>query len=391
MMNKMPPRRNLSRRDLLKIASAGGAAAAGGYALYESAPWLDYEAQANHVRRPLERDSTLATQMMGLIRYATLAASSHNTQPWKFVIRPDAIEIHPDYTRCLSVIDPGSRELWISLGCALENLLIAALAMGYAVDVTYPDAADFIHVRLIADGTQGSPLFDAIPLRQNTRSEYDGKPIKASDLDPTQAIPLEPGVSLHWVLAPAELKTVADYVRQGDLGQYADKDFVKELIYWLRFDKREALASCAGLYSRCSGSPETPRWLGQMFVNGAKPQQQAEADIKKLLSSSGAVVVASTAEDKTAWVRTGQVYERMALTMTALNIKSAFLNQPIEVAGLRGPFQNAIGLGASHPQLLIRFGYAASMPRSLRRPVEQTLLPSQPEMLQRVSGSNGGL
>jgi hypothetical protein len=57
-----------------------------------------------------------------------------------------------------------------------------------------------------------------------------------------------------------------------------------------------------------------------------------------------------------------------------LNIKSAFLNQPIEVAELRSQFQSALGLGASLPQLLVRFGYADAMPRSLRRPVEQVLV-----------------
>jgi hypothetical protein len=111
-----------------------------------------------------------------------------------------------------------------------------------------------------------------------------------------------------------------------------------------------------------------------MFVAGTKPQQQADADAKKLRSSPGAVVVASETDDKTAWVRTGQVYERMALKMTTLNIKSAFLNQPIEVTELRLQFQNAMGLGASLPQLLVRFGYADLMPRSLRRPVEQIIV-----------------
>ncbi len=64
-------------------------------------------------------------------------------------------------------------------------------------------------------------------------------------------------------------------------------------------------------------------------------------------------------------VRTGQVYERMALKMTSLNIKSAFLNQPIEVADVRGQYQGALGLGNALPQLLVRFGYADPMPRSL--------------------------
>ena len=111
-----------------------------------------------------------------------------------------------------------------------------------------------------------------------------------------------------------------------------------------------------------------------MFVSGTKPQQQADADAKKIRSSPGAVVVASNADDKSAWVRTGQVYERLALQMTALDIKSAFLNQPIEVAELRSQFQSAVGLGQAAPQLLVRYGYAAALPRSLRRLVDQVLI-----------------
>jgi len=219
-------------------------------------------------------------------------------------------------------------------------------------------------------------MFDAIPLRQNTRSEYDGRPIKVADLDQVQAVPLEPGVVLRFVNTPADLTKVREYVDRGNLSQYADKAFVDELIYWVRFNTKDALASLDGLYSRASGSPEVPRWLGQLFVAGTQPQQQADADAKKLLSSSGAVLVASESDGKTAWVRTGQVYERMALTMTSLNIKSAFLNQPIEVATVRAQFQSAMEMGGSLPQLLVRFGYADAMPRSLRRPVEHVLAQS---------------
>jgi hypothetical protein len=284
------------------------------------------------------------------------------------------IEIHPDHTRHLPAVDPNDRELWISLGCALENLLIAARFVGYTPEVTYPDTTDFIHIRLTVDTPQSSTLFEAIPLRQSTRTEYDGQLVKTDDLDQVQALPLEPGVSLRIVTNPTDLETTLEYVNQGNLSQYADRAFIDELIYWLRFNKKEALASLDGLYSRCSGNPEVPRWLGKMFVAGAKPQQQADTDARKLRSSPGAVVVASESDDKTAWVRAGQVYERLALKMTSLNIKSAFLNQPIEVADLRSQFQTAMGLGSSLLQLLVRFGYANPMPRSLRRPVEQVIM-----------------
>ena len=111
-----------------------------------------------------------------------------------------------------------------------------------------------------------------------------------------------------------------------------------------------------------------------MFVGGTKPQQQADADAERLRSSAGAVVIGSDTDDKAAWVRAGQVYERLALQMTALNVKSALLNQPIEVAELRRQFASALGLAAAQPQLLMRFGYAADLPRSLRRPVADVLI-----------------
>ncbi len=373
-MSGMRSRPTLSRRDFLRLSTIVGMTAAGGYVLSEYTPWLNEEDQASQVRKPFQKDSTASASMRELVRYATLAANAHNTQPWKFVLNENSIEIHPAYARHLRIVDPSDRELWISLGCALENLLMTARAAGYAPQVTYPDAADFIHIFLRADTPRENPLFDAILLRQNTRSEYDGQLVPNHDLDQVQALPLEPGIMLRFVLNRADLNVVLEYVNCGNLSQYSDKAFVEELISWLRFNRKEALASLDGLYSRCSGNPEVPRWLGRMVVAGTQPRQQADTDAKKLRSSSGAVVVASESDDKTAWVRAGQVYERLALTMTALNIKSAFLNQPVEVADIRRQFQSAIGLGNAPPQLLVRFGYAGPMPRSLRRPVEQVLV-----------------
>lgn len=373
-MNPSSSRRTLSRRDFLKLTAAVGVTAAGAHLVDTYAPWLNYDQQAAATAQPFTKEAMMPEQMRELVRYATLAANGHNTQPWKFAIRQDGIEIHPDYSRRLPVVDPQDRELWISLGCALENLLVAARAAGYSADVTYPTAADVIAVRLAADAPQPSPLFDAIPLRQSTRSAYDGQPVPSADLDMVQSLPPEPGVALRFLTAPAEMETALGYVNEGNLRQYADRAFVDELISWLRFNKKEAMSALDGLYSRCSGNPEVPGWLGRMFVGGTKPQQQADADAAKFRSSAGAVVIASDADDKAAWVRAGQVYERLTLQMTALNIKSALLNQPIEVADLRGQFQTAIGLNASRPQLLLRYGYAAALPRSLRRPVAQVLL-----------------
>jgi len=373
-MKKSNSRLALSRRDLLKLAAAAGVAIAGGHLLFTYTPFDNLGQAADRARQPFAQNPDRATKMRELVRYATLAANGHNAQPWKFSIQENAIEIHPDLSRRLPVVDPTDRELWISLGCALENLVIAARAAGYATEVTYPERAGSIRVALTADSPVETPLFSAIPQRQNTRSAYDGQKVKTADLEQLEQMPLEPGVRLSFAHDAAQMEMILEYVNQGNLAQYADAAFVKELIAWLRFNRREAQAARDGLYTRCTGNPEVPRWLGQLFVSGAKPKQQADSDAQKLRSSPGAVIIATESEDKTTLVRAGQVYERLALTMTSLGIRSAFLNQPIEVADLRPQFQTAMGLGTSLPQLLVRYGYAAPMPSSFRRPVEEVLL-----------------
>jgi hypothetical protein len=372
------PKRNarplLSRRNFLRLAAVAGVTTAAVHLMDTYAPWLDNDQTIRHTWRSFSLDSPHAEKMHELIRYSTLAANGHNSQPWKFTVQENMIEIYPDDSRLLTVVDPQNRELWISLGCALENLLIAARAAGYTAHVTYPDHADVIRVALTADTPRADPLFDAIPYRQNTRSAYSGRLIKKSDLEQLKALPLEPGITQYFVLNPTLMDTVLTYVNQGNMLLYSDKAYLEELITWLRFNKKESEALLDGLYTRCSGNPEVPRWLGQMVVAGTKPAQHADSDAQKLRSSPTVIVIASETDSKTAWVRTGQLYERLALTMTTLDIRSAMLNQPIEVAGLRSQFQEAIGMGNDLPQLVIRIGYADPTLRSLRRPIEQVIV-----------------
>jgi hypothetical protein len=116
-MNNIRSRLGISRRGFLQWLTAAGVTAIGGYTLLEFSPWLNLEARAAQIRLPFSKDSI----MWELICYATLAANGHNTQAWMFVVNDNAIEIHPDFSRHLTVVDPLNRELRIGLGCALEN------------------------------------------------------------------------------------------------------------------------------------------------------------------------------------------------------------------------------------------------------------------------------
>jgi hypothetical protein len=85
-------------------------------------------------------------------------------------------------------------------------------------------------------------------------------------------------------------------------------------------------------------------------------------------------VFVSQQEDKNHWIEAGRAFQRFALQATALDVRTAHLNQPVEVAALRQQFANSIGISNGRPDLVIRFGRGPEMPRSLRRPVESVLL-----------------
>ena len=96
-----------------------------------------------------------------LVRFATLAANSHNTQPWKFSIKENSISIVPDYARRCPIVDPDDHHLFVSLGCATENLMHAAAAVGLKSNPVFENDV----VTIIFEKAQpiSSPLFEAIP------------------------------------------------------------------------------------------------------------------------------------------------------------------------------------------------------------------------------------
>ena len=117
-----------------------------------------------------------------LIEQAVKAPSGHNTQPWTFRIKETGIDILPDFTKTLPVVDPDNRELFISLGCATENLCVAAAHKGYETMVSIAENGT-IHIELTKqDSDTPSPLFPHISVRQTNRSVYDGNTIPVNDI-----------------------------------------------------------------------------------------------------------------------------------------------------------------------------------------------------------------
>jgi hypothetical protein len=108
-----------------------------------------------------------------LVRYATLAPSSHNTQCWRFALEGNgrSIAILPDLSRRCPAVDPDDHHLFVSLGCAAENLIQAALAHGLKGDARFDPASDpardAVRATLEPTRARSSTLFMAIPHRQS--------------------------------------------------------------------------------------------------------------------------------------------------------------------------------------------------------------------------------
>jgi Nitroreductase family len=309
-----------------------------------------------------------------LVRYATLAASSHNTQCWKFKLENRRISILPDLERRCPAVDPDDHHLYVSLGCATENLVQAAKAYGLQGTVDFK-SGNSIDIHTEPTQAISSQLFKATPDRQSTRTDYDSQPLKNEELKQLESVAAGDGVNLILLTDKQALEKILEYVIAGNTAQMNDPAFVKELKAWMRFNGEEAVRKGDGLFSKSSGNPTAPRWLGSLLFDlFFTPKAENEKYTHHIRSSAGIAIFVSDKSTKSHWIEAGRCYQRFALIAAALGIRTAFLNQPVEVATLRSQFARYLDIGDRRPDLVVRFGHGPMMPRSLRRPIEAVMV-----------------
>lgn len=322
-------------------------------------------------------DSTQS--LCNLVHYATLAPSSHNTQCWRFLVDPDQliISVIPDFQRSCPVVDPDDHHLYVSLGCAVENLVVAAKAHGYDVPkIDSSNPKNGIHVQLQPGKTPVvTEFFQAIPHRQVTRCEYDGKPLCQKELDQLQEAGRGTGVRVILITDREKMDEVLEFIVAANTAQMSNAEFKHELLSWIRFNEKDAVGRGDGLFGKCTGNPAVPSFLGKaIFHLLVRPSSENQKIVQQVKSSAGFAVFVSEKDDPVHWVEAGRCYERFALKATAMGVRNAMLNQPIEESDVRPRFAKCLGLTETErPDLLVRFGKSPPMPISPRRHVEDVL------------------
>ena len=294
-----------------------------------------------------------------------LAPSSHNTQPWKFATRNYKLLILADPSRWLQAADREGRELYISIGCALENLMIAAAHFGYGCEIEYFPSDD--HRDAVAKIGLVPPsriplhhpeLFHAITTRTTNRGAYDSRPLLEHHVRLLQSCG-EPDIGIELRGDEAMKSAVDELVRWADEKQYGRPDYRRELGH--------------SIGQGAFGSSWPAAKIGQALVSHFNiGRLAARADARALHSAPLVGLLSSTLDDRLSQVRVGQVFERIALTASGLSIQLQPLSQIVEVRTLRGLIADLFGVTTGYPQHLFRVGYSQpAVPRSPRRTLEE--------------------
>lgn len=289
-----------------------------------------------------------------LLQYAALAPSSHNSQPWRFAVQTNAVDVFADPERRLPVADADGREWYASVGCALENLRIAAAHFGFAPAVhRFPSPGDPTHVARVTmracpipgsiPYTSDTALFAAIEVRHTNHAPFAPSPVPETVLDRLQREARGLNVSLLTATDSAAHEAVNALVTRADALQFADPEWRQELGEWMG----------RGVF----GTPWFLSKVSQLAVTYLNlSARTAEADTVLLDSAPVLGTLVTETNDPDAYVRAGQAMERIWLRATNLGLSLHPMSQILQVPEVKTLFADRLGLSGTHPVVCFRLG-----------------------------------
>ena len=320
----------------------------------------NYEAWQIQVN-DFSRLSTVRERMLFLVGFAILAPSSHNSQPWHFVITDSEIVLRPDFSRALPVSDASNRHLYFALGCALENLLVAADYYGLRFRVEYFSEGDDVARISFMDKEEHSlkdpngHLISFIPKRLMNRTPYEKRPLAPAFLELVRRLSS----------STLELRIISDEVQKNAITAalldfryraFDDPSFRAELSSYKRTNITRSFLGMPGFTMGFNTplsliAPWMIRHMNVMKLIG-------KTDRKVLRENTPVFIIAGTYKDeKLDWVRSGQVAERMMLEAGRHGLAVAASALPHNPEAFANIFEPSF-----YPQLFFRVGYTKHTP-----------------------------
>lgn len=301
---------------------------------------------------------------------AVRAPSPHNSQPWRFDVTEDRIDIWLDGERVLGVVDGDAREARLSCGAAILNMRVALLAAGRTSLVhLMPDRDRDEHLaRITIRGPRtvapaDTALARAIGLRRSNRRPFTDRPLPAQVRNALVGAAYQEGAELVLLERFGDLDALAALLRHAEHMQSEDPEYRAELARWTTVNgtRDDGVPAIAGGPRPEPGSLLTPRHYA---VGACTHQPDRPYEREPLVA-----VLNSHTDTPLAQLRAGQAMQRVLLTATEAGVSASFLSQPVEVPSTRAALRQLLG-GLSHPQVVFRFGYGFTAPATRRRAVE---------------------
>lgn len=268
-----------------------------------------------------------AERLSYLVCYASLAPSTHNSQPWKFLISKNKIYLKPEMSRWLRYSDPSGRQMWLSIGCALENLCIAADFFGYKTHVEFHEDRNLVQIYLereLAGRFDDQHLIFSIPRRTTNRSHHLMEKINYSFLKNLSG---DDRVSVKFFDSDEDMEKFAKSTASGTINAFNNKKFRTELSGYL---KNNFTGSRVGMPLYGMEMPDTVSLIAPLVSRFLNMGNVFANKIVKLFDTgtSGVVAFGTVADDKKSWFDVGRVFERSALFAT----QSGYCLSPLAAA-----------------------------------------------------------
>jgi nitroreductase len=313
-----------------------------------------------------------ATAVRTVLSAAVAAPSVHNTQPWRFRVRGQTIDLFADRDRQLQAQDPDGRALLMSCGAALLNLRVAAEHVGHSTAVTVlPDESEPDHLAsVVLNGGQqprgmAAELFAAIAERHTNRQPYEDRPIPTAALSALVEAASQEGAALYPVTDPEERRRVVDLIHDADA--VTDPRVVAETKTWTGVEPERGDGIPTPSLGPIPQSPATPH-------RDLAPGRPIHGRGFAVFEKDPTLAILTTKRDGPLdWLVAGQALERVLLVATVEGLVSTFANQPLEAPSLRWLVREPtqpIGF----PQMILRIGYAPAAPATPRRPLADVMV-----------------